>query len=75
MYIISPFEFQVIKNPITDHLPVGCRKIGTYSLFLLMIGGNHSLSTYAKFSEKLTYACVSGAKKCYFFEKFCVRPE
>ena len=54
MYIISPFEFQVIKNPITDHLPVGCRKIGTYSLFLLMIGGNHSFSTYAKFSEKLT---------------------
>ena len=73
MYIISPFEFQIIKNPITDHLPVGCRKIGTYSLFLLMIGGNHSFSTYAKFSE--TYACVSGAKKFYFFGKFCVRPE
>ena len=75
MYIISPFEFQVIKNPITDHLPVGCRKIGTYSLFLLMIVGNHSFSTFAKFSEKLTYACVSGAKKFYFFGKFCVRPE
>ena len=75
MYIISPFEFQVIKNPITDHLPVGCRKIGTYSLFLLMIGGNHSFSTYAKFSEKLTYACVSGANNFFFFGKFCVRPE
>ena len=75
MCIISPFEFQVIKNPITDHLPVGCRKIGTYSLFVLIIGGNHSFSTYAKFSEKLTYACVSGAKKFYFFGKFCVRPE
>ena len=75
MYIISPFEFQVIKNPITDHLPVGCRKIGTYSLFVLIIGGNHSFSTYAKFSEKLKYACVSGAKKFYFFGKFCVRPE
>ena len=75
MYIISPFEFQVIKNPITDHLPVGCRKIGTYFLFVLIIGGNHSFSTYAKFYEKLTYACVSGAKKFYFFGKFCVRPE
>lgn len=21
--------FQVIKNPVTDHLPVGCRKIST----------------------------------------------
>ena len=43
--------------------------------------GDHSFSTYAKYSEKLifltldthTYVCVSRGKKCYFFGRFCVR--
>ena len=42
---------------------------------------DHSFSTYARFSEKLTfltlirteYVCVSGGKKCWFFGKVCVR--
>ena len=45
---------------------------------------DHSFSTYAKFSEKLTlfspwyahlrgYAHLSGDKNCWFFGKFCVR--
>ena len=36
----------------------------------------HSLSTYAKFSEKLflrTYLCISGSNKCWFCRKFGVR--
>ena len=34
---------------------------------------DHTLSTYAKFPEKLTfftYVCVSRGKKCYFSENF-----
>ena len=42
---------------------------------------NHSFSTYANFSEKLTflppdrrtYVCLSGDKKRWFCGKFCVR--
>ena len=37
--------------------------------------GDHLCSVYAKVSEKLTLlvdVCVSGGKKCYFYEKFCV---
>ena len=50
----------------------------SWSVFLLVEGyknltkevGGHSFSTYAKFSEKLTFltpVCVSGGKKCQFF--------
>ena len=31
---------------------------------------DHSFSTYAKFSEKTHYVCVSGGKKCKFFGNF-----
>ena len=39
---------------------------------------DHSISKYAKFSEKLTslvplYVCISGGKKCHFFGKTCIR--
>ena len=42
---------------------------------------DHPVSTYAKFSEKLTYlpsdthiyVCVSGGQKCQFFGRFCLR--
>lgn len=29
LYFCNSCVFQVIKNPVTDHLPVGCRKIAT----------------------------------------------
>ena len=34
--------------------------------------GDHLYSVYAKVSEKLTLmnVCVSGGKKCYFYENF-----
>ena len=27
--LLQTLIFQVIKNPVTDHLPTGCQKIGT----------------------------------------------
>lgn len=29
MYVTVLFCFQVIKNPVSDHLPLGCKKYGT----------------------------------------------
>lgn len=28
-YVTVLFSFQVIKNPVSDHLPLGCKKYGT----------------------------------------------
>ena len=55
-----------------------------FSLFCLSMAislRNHSISTYAKFSEKLTflplashiYVYISGGKKCQLFKKYFVR--
>ena len=57
------------------------------AIVIMVIIRDFSFSTYAKFSEKLafltpapfldaqTYVCLSGGKKCSFFEKFYVRTE
>ncbi|KAJ7418622.1 Ribosomal RNA small subunit methyltransferase NEP1 [Pitangus sulphuratus] len=29
VYFVAPLQEKVIKNPVSDHLPVGCMKIGT----------------------------------------------
>ena len=54
--------------------------ISIFSSVLQQLQRDHSFSTFAKFSEKITfltpdthiYMCVSRGKKCQFFGKFCV---
>ena len=38
-YVILTYHFQVIKNPVTDHFPTGCKKVGKFSrnMFLLQL--------------------------------------
>ena len=40
----------VIKNPVTNHLPVGCKKIGTYAS-----GVSHGSLDWLPFLRELTW--------------------
>ena len=68
---LRPFLVKVKNKPATllERYTRLCVFVMLHAYAVWIFTWNHSLSTYAKFSEKLTF------RKCKFFWKFCTRPK